>query len=113
MSATSPIGVLPRPVFSRLVSAFALAACCLWLSPVNSLGGELRTADEVRQLTPEQAEQPLEVRLKAVVTFFDQRLYSRFVQDETAGIYLKEMINGSAMRGRGRTRLNLIHRCIS
>jgi PAS domain S-box-containing protein len=98
MSATSPIGVLPRPVFSRLVSAFALAACCLWLSPVNSLGGELRTADEVRQLTPEQAEQHLEVRLKAVVTFFDQRLYSRFVQDETAGIYLQEMTNGPALR---------------
>lgn len=33
------------------------------------------------------------VRLKAVVTFHDGALYSRFVQDETAGIYLQETTN--------------------
>ncbi len=57
----------------------------------------LRFAEEVRRLTPEQAEQHLEVRLKGVVTFFDQSLYSRFVQDETAGIYLNELTNGPAL----------------
>ena len=98
MSTTSRIGVLPWPVFSRLVPTFALIAVCLGLSTVNSRGGELRTADEVRQLTPEQAERHLAVRLKAVVTFYDERLYSRFVQDETAGIYLQEMTNGPALR---------------
>jgi hypothetical protein len=48
-------------------------------------------------LTPEQAEQHLEVRLKAVVTFYDEALYSRFIQDETAGIYLNELTNGPAL----------------
>ncbi len=57
----------------------------------------LRFADQVRQLTPEEAEQHLPVRLKGVVTFFDQGLYSRFVQDETAGIYLNELTNGPAL----------------
>ena len=33
-----------------------------------------------------------------MVTFYDERLYSRFVQDETAGIYLQEMTNGPALR---------------
>ena len=37
------------------------------------------------------------MRLKAVVTFYDEGLYSRFVQDETAGIYLNEMTNGPAL----------------
>ncbi len=58
----------------------------------------LRTAAQVRALTVEQAEQHLEVRLKAVVTFYDEGLYSRFVQDETAGIYLQEMTNMPALR---------------
>lgn len=57
----------------------------------------LRTADQVRSLTPQQAEAHLPVRLKAVVTFYDERLFSRFVQDETAGIYLREMTNMPAL----------------
>jgi hypothetical protein len=97
MSATLYIGALLRPVIRRLVSAFALAACLL-LSPAVFGAEELRTADQVRRLTPEQAERHLEVRLKAVVTFYDERLYSRFVQDETAGIYLQELTNGPALR---------------
>src|ERR1017187_4695656 len=119
MSATPRIGALLRPVFRRLVSAFALAVCLL-LSPAVSRAEELRTADQVRRLTPDQAERHLEVRLKAVVTFYDERLYSRFVQDETAGIYLQEMTNGPALRpgqlveiDRKSTRLNSSHRCIS
>jgi len=58
----------------------------------------LRFADQVRQLTPEQAEKHLEVRLKGVVTFFDEGLYSRFIQDKTAGIYLQELTNGPTLR---------------
>jgi PAS domain S-box-containing protein len=57
----------------------------------------LRSADQVRQLTPEQAEQHLEVRIKGVVTFDDEQLYSRFVQDETAGIYIQELTNLPAL----------------
>ena len=49
---------------------------------------ELRTAAAVRELSVQQAERRMPVRLRGVVTFFDTRLYSRFIQDETAGIYL-------------------------
>ncbi len=51
--------------------------------------GELRTAKEVRRLTPEQAARKTPVHFSGVVTFFDENLYSRFVQDDTAGIYLQ------------------------
>jgi signal transduction histidine kinase len=49
---------------------------------------DLRTAAAIRSLTVEQARQKLPVRLRGVVTFFDNRLFSRFMQDDTAGIYL-------------------------
>jgi hypothetical protein len=49
---------------------------------------DLQTAAAVRGLTVEQAQQKRPVRLRGVVTFFDARLYSRFIQDDTAGIYL-------------------------
>jgi PAS domain S-box-containing protein len=49
---------------------------------------EIRTAAEVRRLTAQQAEQGIPVHLRGVVTFFDENLFSRFVQDETEGIYL-------------------------
>lgn len=50
----------------------------------------LRTAQEVRRLTAEQADRHYPVRLEGVVTFFDQKMPTRpfrFIQDETAGIY--------------------------
>jgi signal transduction histidine kinase len=58
---------------------------------------ELRTAAEVRRLTVAQAQEKSPVRLRGVVTFFDEVLYSRFVQDETAGIYLRESTNTPAL----------------
>jgi PAS domain S-box-containing protein len=48
---------------------------------------ELRTAEQIRQLTREQAARQNPVRLRGVVTFFDQKNYFRFMQDDTAGIY--------------------------
>jgi PAS domain-containing protein len=54
---------------------------------------ELQTAAQVRSLAVDQAEHQDPVRLQGVVTFFDERLYSRFIQDETAGIYLRESTN--------------------
>ena len=59
----------------------------------QAAAGELRTAAAVRGLTPQQAAAGVPVRLKGVVTFADQGLYSRFIQDETAGIYFGEMTN--------------------
>ena len=49
---------------------------------------ELQTAEQVRQLTPEQAARHYPVRLRGVLTFFDQGQFYRFFQDDTAGIYL-------------------------
>lgn len=48
----------------------------------------LTTAAEVRSLSVTEAEQHYPVRLRGVVTFYDANLFSRFLQDDTAGIYL-------------------------
>jgi PAS domain S-box-containing protein len=48
---------------------------------------ELRTADQVRQMPRELAARQNPVKLRGVVTFFDQKNYFRFLQDDTAGIY--------------------------
>jgi len=75
-----------------LLIAVALDAVALALAQ-QAPAEILRTAAAVRQLTAEQAAKHLPVRLSAVVTFHDGDLYSRFVQDETAGIYLQETTN--------------------
>jgi len=49
---------------------------------------ELQTAEQARQLTPEQAARHYPVRLRGVLTFFDESQFYRFFQDDTAGIYL-------------------------
>jgi signal transduction histidine kinase len=54
----------------------------------TNAANELYTAAAVRSLTVEQAQAKVRVKLRGVVTFFDSNLYSRFIQDETAGIYL-------------------------
>jgi signal transduction histidine kinase len=61
---------------------------------INALGQagtntELRSVAAVRHLSLDQTRQKIPVRLHGVITFFDERLYSRFFQDETAGIYLQ------------------------
>ena len=62
-----------------------------WSQPQTSTE-ELRTAAAVRSLTVEQAQQKRHVRLRGVVTFFNDKLYSRFIQDDTAGIYLFDYV---------------------
>jgi len=63
-------------------------AICAQTSPT-----ELHTVSAVRDLTVEQTQQKIPVRLHGVVTFFDESLYSRFIQDETAGIYFQFPLN--------------------
>lgn len=53
----------------------------------------MQTAAQVRGLSVQQAQRHDPVRLRGVVTFFDETLFSRFIQDETAGIYLRESTN--------------------
>ncbi len=48
---------------------------------------EFNTAEQIRQLTREQAALQNPVHLRGVVTFFDPKKYFRFLQDDTAGIY--------------------------
>ena len=62
----------------------------VWSLPrLLSAGEPLTTALGVRGLTVEQAQQPQRVHLRGTVTFFDEDLFSRFIQDDTAGIYLQ------------------------
>src|SRR4051812_4529507 len=73
-----------------------------FVQPVSAQGQTtpnrvLTSAEQVRRLTPEQAEQHLAVKLKGRVTFYDELLFSRFVQDETVGIYFREMTNMPAL----------------
>lgn len=53
----------------------------------------LTTVAAVRSLSVAEAKRHYPVKLKGVVTFYDETLYSRFVQDETAGIYFLELTN--------------------
>jgi signal transduction histidine kinase len=55
---------------------------------VGAAEAELNTAAAVRRLTVEEAQQQRQVRLRGVVTFYEAQLFSRFIQDETAGVYL-------------------------
>ena len=72
--------------FFPIIIILGVAAARVVAQPA---GEELHTAAAVRGLTVEQAQQKARVRLRGVVTFFDENLYSRFIQDDTAGIYLQ------------------------
>ncbi|MEY4916862.1 MAG: hypothetical protein RL616_775 [Verrucomicrobiota bacterium] len=72
--------------WQALVLASALLALAVEAQPTNQ---ELLTAAAVRGLTVEQAKSLRHVHLRGVVTFFDENLFSRFIQDDTAGIYLQ------------------------
>jgi signal transduction histidine kinase len=73
----------------RLRCVFAiLAATLLFESKAQSPPEELRTAAMVRRLSVEEAERKQQVHLCGVVTFFEENLFSRFIQDETSGVYL-------------------------
>ena len=48
----------------------------------------LTTVADIRQLTPEQANQPYPVKIEGVVTFYHPYLHYFFVQDSTAGIFV-------------------------
>lgn len=92
------------PVVADLVAKEFIRRCatCALLGLVSLACAQtappepLRTAAEIRRLTPQQAGAKLPVRLKGVVTYWE--MYSRFVQDETAGIYLLEHTNFASIK---------------
>jgi len=55
----------------------------------QSSGRELNSVAEVRALSVAETSEHLPVKLRGVVTFFDEQLYSHFIQDDTAGIYVR------------------------
>lgn len=94
LSENNPTPTLNPPGSSdwlwRIACGLVLAAL---LSERSATGAEtngvvLRTAAAVRELSPEEAARKVPVQLRGVVTFFNETLFSRFIQDETAGIYL-------------------------
>jgi signal transduction histidine kinase len=50
---------------------------------------EMRSVAAIRALSVGQLEEKIPVHLRGTVTFLDENLFSRFLQDGTAGIYLK------------------------
>ena len=51
-------------------------------------GPVLTSVAAVRSLSAAEAGRHYQVKLHGVVTFYDETLFLRFIQDETAGIYL-------------------------
>ena len=72
--------------------AFALPVKAYGQPPPPPAGGvsTLTTAEQVRELTADQANRRYPVRLRAVVTYHDFAAGDFFVQDATAGIYVNE-----------------------
>ena len=76
----------------KTVLALCLAAVAC-LAKAQRAQDTLITVVAVRELPVAQAQRQPPVRLRGVVTFFDEALFSRFLQDETAGIYLQPSAN--------------------
>src|SRR6478672_521703 len=69
--------------------AFAIGAGTLvFQAQAQDSSNELHTAAMVRRLSVQEAQREQQVRLRGVVTFFEENLFSRFIQDETSGVYL-------------------------
>ncbi len=92
----------------RQATLLLCVLCSLgWLSgraqtaPTN----ELNSAEQIRHLSREQADLRYSVRLKGVVTYFDDRIATksfRFIQDDSAGIYF--YVDGSARQSPAKDR---------
>jgi hypothetical protein len=82
---------MPGTIKSCLLVLCTLVTTARWAAGQNQPAEELLTAAHVRSLTPQQAAQQLPVNLTGVVTFCDEGLNSRFVQDNTAGIYFRDL----------------------
>jgi signal transduction histidine kinase len=78
------------------VLGFGLVLCLAGITNLTR-ADELSTAAAVRGLTSKQAPEQIRVRLRGVVTFYDDKMYSRFIQDDTAGIYLQASTNSPAL----------------
>lgn len=73
--------------------ALCLTLCGWCKSAIAQSPAQITTAAQVRRLTADEAGRYLPVKLRGVVTFFDEGLFSRFLQDDTAGIYFRGLTN--------------------
>lgn len=73
----------------KLIAIAFIASLLLPAIAQQNTSQELRTVAAIRQLTIEQTRQEIPVHLRGVVTFLDERFFSRFIQDDTGGIYLQ------------------------
>jgi len=62
-------------------------------SSAEPQGKVFTDAHSIRDLSAAEAAQNYPVKIRGVVMFADEALFSRFVQDDTAGIYFGEMTN--------------------
>ena len=74
-----------KRLFERLITVSGVGPK-LAVTIFSGLNPE-RTVAAIRGLNAEQIKLP--VQLRGVVTFFDESLFSRFIQDDTAGIYFQ------------------------
>ena len=77
------------------ISGWLIVSVALWLQLGEGQTQErqITKAAELRRLTADEATRYFPVKLRGVVTFFDEGLFSRFLQDETAGIYFRGLTN--------------------
>jgi PAS domain S-box-containing protein len=85
----------PQTQHLRLTASFAAPAVANMghgrqVPPPASGLPTLTTAEQVRELTADQANRGYPVRLRAVVTYVDFAVGDFFAQDDTAGIYVNE-----------------------
>ena len=103
MSVPAQFGDVSGRVISRRRSMLRFTCIILSLAfalPVKAPGQQaalparelptLTTAEQVRELTADQANRGYPVRLRAVVTYVDFAVGDFFAQDATAGIYVNE-----------------------
>jgi hypothetical protein len=86
-------GLAKQPSLTGLAGLGCLLLLGCSCAAAEVPAAELQKAEQVRRLTTPEAERRIPVRLRGVVTFFDEGLFSHFVQDDTAGIYLTTSTN--------------------
>ncbi len=75
--------------YATLLMFASLGVCGGWLPLLAADEPLITTVAEIRALSATDAAKHHPVKLRGVVTFYDDGLFSRFLQDETGGIYLQ------------------------
>lgn len=78
-----------KNINATLMVFVSLCAAGGWSPLLAAEGQLLTTVAEIRALPAADAAKHHPVKLRGVVTFYDDGLFSRFLQDETGGIYLQ------------------------